>query len=351
MNVDVIRRCVRGMTGYVPGDAAEDVRVVKLNQNESRYPPSPRAVRAMADAAAKVHLYPESTSLGLRCAAAEVYGVDAAEVMAGNGSDEILRILFQTCCDPGDEVVAFYPSYTYYATLAAMQDVRYRLIDFEGEYRIPGRLDLSGAKLVFLPNPNAPTGTVFPEGEVRRLLEAAPEGLVVVDEAYADFAGVTAIGLLGEYDNLVVVRTFSKSYGLAGLRVGLAFGSRGLLAEMEKVRDYYNLDRIAQAGAEAALRDGDWLEYVCRQVSATRERLTGELRGMGLRVHDSGANFLLVRFGSAGLARSVYEELRRRGVLVRYFSGRLLDDAIRVTVGTDTDMDVFRKELEDILGM
>lgn len=349
MDANLIRRCVREMTAYIPGDSAEDDRIVKLNQNESRYPPSPRAIKAIQDASSKLYLYPESTSINLRRAASEVYGVALERILAGNGSDELLRLLFHCCCEPGDVAAAFYPSYTYYSTLAAMHDVRYRLIDFEGEYGIPKALDLSGVRLVFLPNPNGPTGTVFPEGEIRRLIESVRDGFVVVDEAYADFSGQTSLPLLGEYANLVVVRTFSKSYGLAGLRAGLCFGNEELLCQMEKVRDFYNVDRLAQAGAEAALRDQDWVSYICGQVVGTRERLAGSLRGLGLRVHESGANFLLVRFGVARRAEGVFEELRRRGILVRYFKNRGLEDAIRVSIGTETDMEVFRKELEDIL--
>ncbi len=348
--MNVVRRCIRDMTGYIPGAAADNLTVVKLNQNENRYPPSPRAVKAIEAAAAALALYPESSSRKLRDAAAEVYGVPAERIIAGNGSDEILRILFQCCCDPGDVAVAFYPSYTYYATLAAMQDVRYRLIDFEGEYDIPAKLDLEDAKLVFLPNPNAPTGTVFPESEIRRLVAATPNGLVVIDEAYADFCGQTALPLVREYENVVVVRTFSKSYGLAGLRVGLGFARESLLEQMEKVRDYYNVDRLAQAGAEAALLDQDWLEHICGRVVASRAAVTERLREMGLTVHDSGANFILVRFASAERARSVYAGLRDRNVLVRYFDSRRLDDAIRVSIGTETDMEVFLRELEGILG-
>jgi histidinol-phosphate aminotransferase len=347
--MNAVRKCILSMTGYVPGEAADSTKIVKLNQNESRFPPSPRAIKAIEAALSSLALYPESSSRKLREAAASVYGVAPERILAGNGSDDILRILFQCCCDPGDEAVAFHPSYTYYSTLAAMQDVRYRLIDFEGEYRIPGRLELDKAKLVFLPNPNAPTGTVFPESEVRRLVESVPNGLAVIDEAYADFSGQTSLPLLDEYENVVVVRTFSKSYGLAGLRIGLCFARENLLEQMEKVRDYYNLDRLAQAGAEAALLDQDWLRLICSRVAASRDTLTGQLRELGLTVHDSGANFLLVRFGSPERARHVFDSLRARNVFVRYFNSRGIDDCLRVTIGTETDMDVFHKELEQII--
>ena len=343
--MNAIRECIRAMTGYVPGEAADDTGIVKLNQNENRYEPSPRVGHAIAAAGESLALYPDSTSRALREAAAKVYGVRPEQVMATNGSDEMLRILFQACCDPGDEAVAFYPSYTYYATLAAMQDVRYRLIDFEGEYRIPDSLNVDTAKLVFLPNPNAPTGTVFPESEVRRLVEAVPNGLVVLDEAYADFSGQTSLSLLRDYDNLVVIRTFSKSYSLAGLRIGLGFASEALLAEMEKVRDYYNLDRLAQAGAEAALLDQEWLRRTTTQIIASRERTAAAVGEMGLKVYDSGANFILIRFPGPEKAEQVWSELRRRKVLTRYFKNRGIADCLRVSIGTDADMDAFLREL------
>lgn len=348
-HMNFIRQCILDMKGYVPGESAEDKKIIKLNQNENRYAPSAKVMDAIAAETANLILYPDSSSRKLREVAAKLYGVFPEEVMAANGSDEMLRILFQACCDPGDEAVAFYPSYTYYATLAAMQDVAYRLIDFEGEYRIPDRLDLNKAKLVFLPNPNAPTGTVFPESELRRLLAAVPNGLVVIDEAYADFSGTTALPLLKEYANLVVVRTFSKSYSLAGLRIGLGFARKEILLELEKVRDYYNLDRLAQAGAEAALLDQEWLRNTSGKIMATRQRVYEAVAAMGLKVYESGANFLLIRMNSGEDAEKTFEELRRRKVLVRYFRNRGISDCMRVTIGTDSDMDVFLREMGDIV--
>lgn len=347
--MSAIRQCIRKMTGYVPGESPKNPDTVKLNQNENRYPPSPAVARAITEAIGSLELYPDSTSVEVRRAASEVYGVAPERVMATNGSDEMLRILFQTCCDPGDTVVAFYPSYTYYETLAAMHDVNYRLIDFEGEYAIPARLDLAGAKLVFLPNPNAPTGTVFPESEVRRLIEAVPDGLVVLDEAYADFCGQTAIPLIDDYPNLVVARTFSKSYALAGLRLGLGFAREELLAEMEKVRDYYNLDRLAQAGGAAALRDTAWLAETAGRIIATRQRTIESLRSLGLKVYDSGANFFMIRFAGPEEAKRVFDGLRRRDVYVRYFNSRGIADCLRVSVGTDGDMDVFLEKIAEVV--
>lgn len=345
----MVRQCIQSMTGYIPGEAPRDPSVVKLNQNENRYPPSPRVMEAIRSAMDDLALYPDSTSVKVREAAAKVYGVRPEQVMATNGSDEMLRILFQSCCDPGDAVAAFYPSYTYYETLAAMQDADYRLMDFEGEYRVPRDLDLKGVKLAFLPNPNAPTGTVFPESEIRRFVESVVDGVAVIDEAYADYSGQTAIPLIDEYDNLVVARTFSKSYSLAGLRIGLGFMNEKLLAQFEKVRDYYNLDRLAQAGAEAALLDQEWLTTTTEKIIASRQRTAEALTAMGLKVYDSGANFLLVRLASPEAAEDALHKLKERNVLVRYFRNRGVSDCLRVSIGTDPDMDAFLAAMRAIM--
>jgi histidinol-phosphate aminotransferase len=345
----IIRACVEKMTGYTPGEAAGNPRTVKLNQNENRYPPSPGVAEAVARALGELNLYPDSASRRLRRAAADLYGVAEESVMATNGSDEMLLLLFRCCCSPGDEAAGFRPGYAYYATLAAMNDVRYRPIDFEGEFHLPERLDPGRAKLVFLANPNSPTGTLFPESEIRRLLDAVPEGLVVIDEAYADFAGQSAIPLLDEYANLAVVRTFSKGYSLAGLRVGLGFARPEILAQFEKARDFYNLDRLAQAGAEAALRDRDWLEKTTRRIVASRERTAAGIARLGLKVYASGANFIFCRLADEARAERVFRSLREQNILVRHFGNRGVADCLRISIGTDADMDAFLIGLEKAL--
>ncbi|MDR1535976.1 MAG: histidinol-phosphate transaminase [Planctomycetota bacterium] len=342
----IIRACVEKMTGYLPGEMSIDPRTVKLNQNENRHPPSPRVAEAIAGALGGLNLYPESTSRSLRRAAAELYGVSERRVMATNGSDEMLSLFFRCCCSPGDEAVGFHPGYTYYATLAAMNGVRYRPIDFSGEFRLPERLELEPARLVLLANPNSPTGTLFPEGEIRRLLAAAGNGLVVIDEAYADFSGQTSIPLLDEYPNLAVVRTLSKSHSLAGLRVGLGFARPEPLAQFEKVRDFYNLDRLAQAGAEAALRDRDWLRRTVERIVASRERTARGIAGLGLKVYPSAANFLFFRCPGDSGAERISASLRERNILVRHFGNRGISDCLRVSIGTEADMDLFLAGLE-----
>jgi len=219
----------------------------------------------------------------------------------------------------------------------------------KGEFRIPTKLELTKAKLVFLPNPNAPTGTLFPEHEIRRIIEAVPDGIVVIDEAYADYSGQTVIPLIREYDNLMVVRTFSKSYSLAGLRVGLGFANAALLFQLEKVRDFYNLDRLAQAGAEAAIRDREWLLETTQKIIATRDRTSESVRKLGLKVHDSAANFILVRFAGPEQAEKIFFRLRENGILVRYFKTSVIADCLRVSIGTDADMESFLEKLREAL--
>ncbi len=326
------------MEGYVPGEQPEGPGWIKLNQNESPYPPSPRVAAAIREELERLARYPVSSSPRVQDAAARLYGVSPARVMVTNGSDEMLRILFQACVEPGEEVVAFSPSYTYYATLAAIQGAQYRLMPFTEDYALPASLDVASARLVFLPNPNAPSGTVYDHAEIERLCAAAQNGLVVLDEAYADFAGVTAIPLLEQHANLFVTRTLSKSYALAGLRVGLGFGGEALMGELDKVRDFYNVDRLAQAGARAALEDQAYFLAQMERVRSTRERLTEALVPLTDRVWPSGANFVLARFRSPPAAE-VFGLLRERKILVRHFASPRLDDCLRITIGTDEAVD------------
>ena len=346
------RACIARMSAYIPGESAGP-DAVKLNQNENPYPPSPEVARAVAAAAGRVGRYPDSRSNALRQAAAEVYGVPIESVMACNGSDEFLRLLFHVFADPGSTVAAFTPSYTYYKTLADMHDVELRLIPFPDDYSLPPPGDLAralaGVKILFLPNPNAPSGTLYSPEEILGLCDLLPDAVVCADEAYADFSGQTLLPRPAYRDNLVVTRTFSKGYGLAGLRAGLGFASPALMEAMEKARDYYNVDVLAQAGAEAALWDQAYLRETTARIVATRARLTRALSERGWRVWPSAANFVLARLpGGAARARNVFEELRRRRVFVRYFTAPRLDDCLRVTVGTDAETDRLFAALAEI---
>ena len=352
--MEFIRSAVRRMSAYVPGEKAPDADYIILNANENLYPAAPKVYEAMCGAMREIAWYPESTSRDVRAAAAEVYGqygITPEQVMATNSSDEILRIAFQACAGEGDKVYAFTPSFTFYKTLAAVQGADFREIEFPEDYALPELPDMRDAKLVLFPNPAAPSGTVYGLADIRRLIEAAPGALVVIDEAYADFDENrhTALPLMAEYPNLLVTRTLSKSYSLAGLRVGLGFASREVLGELNKVRDYYNLDRIAQAGAAAALRSQAYLRENCARIIRTRNCFAAGLEKIADKVWPSGTNFVLARFAHPNAA-TLYEELKKKKILVRYWNKPRLDDCLRISIGTDGQMQKVLAALECIIG-
>ncbi|HYR96656.1 MAG TPA: histidinol-phosphate transaminase, partial [Candidatus Binatus sp.] len=293
---DWLRPAVRAVPPYVPGEQpGPGRRVIKLNTNENPYPPSPRVLEALARAADEtVRLYPDPEARALRARASEVYGVPADHILAGNGSDELIALVLRATIDPGDRVAFPVPTYSLYETAVAAQGGQAVCVPFPEDFGLPPRVAAARARLTFLCNPNSPSGTVVPLGEVEALARAVA-GVLVVDEAYVDFARETALPLIGWLPNVIVLRTFSKSFSLAGLRVGLAFGHPDLLAGLRTVKDSYNLGCLAQAAAHAALGDLPWMKANLARIKTTRARLTRELEGLGFRVPFSEANFVLAR--------------------------------------------------------
>jgi histidinol-phosphate aminotransferase len=349
---DLVRSAVRSIEGYVPGEQPRDRRYIKLNTNESPYPPSPRVLEAIhAGVRDDLRLYPDPAATELRRAAAEVYGVSLDAILAGNGSDDLLTMLFRACTDAVPfastyESRAAYPvpTYSLYDTLAAIQGCEAAPVPFPEDFTLPVEALLAkDARLTIVCNPNAPSGTFTPVAAIEDLVRHA-RGLVVVDEAYVDFAPATCLPLVGEHDNLIVLRTFSKSYSLAGMRVGLAFGPPALLREIYKVKDSYNMSRLAQLAAKAALEDRGVMEENVRKVRASREALTGALRALGYVVLPSEANFVLARRPGADLG-STYCALRAEGILVRYFDKPGLRDALRISVGLPEENEALLRAL------
>jgi histidinol-phosphate aminotransferase len=337
---------VRAAAPYVPGEQpAPGRRVVKLNTNENPYPPSPRVLDALAASAdASVRLYPDPEARALRAKASEVYGIPADHILAGNGSDELLALLLRATVDPGDRVAFPVPTYSLYETLVAVQGGTVVTMPWPDDWSIPAGLATTGARVTFLCNPNAPSGTLVAPDAIAALARVLP-GVLVVDEAYADFADTNALGLVGRHPNVLVLRTFSKSYSLAGLRVGLAFGHPELLAGLHTVKDSYNLNRASQAAATAALDDQAHMLANVARIRATRARLTGALVERGYAVPPSSANFVLAR--KAGVDQGpVVRRLAERGILVRHFAVPGLADALRITVGTDEETDAFLAALD-----
>ena len=338
---------MRAVSPYVPGEQpGPGRRVIKLNTNENPYPPSPRVLAALAAAAdPHVRLYPDPEATALRARAAEVYGVPVDHVLAGNGSDELLALLLRATVDPGTRVAFPVPTYSLYETLVAVQGGEAVRIPWPEDFSLPPGVASARARVTFLCNPNSPSGTLVPLAEVDALA-AAVDGVLVVDEAYVDFARENALGLVGRRDNVVVLRTLSKSFSLAGLRVGLAFGHPELLAGLRTVKDSYNLSRLAQAAAEAALGDLPAMEANVARITRTRARLTAELERLGYRVPPSEANFVLALRPGVDQGR-VAAGLAERGILVRHLAA--VPHGLRITVGSDAEIDALLAALRAVL--
>ncbi|NOT54250.1 MAG: histidinol-phosphate transaminase, partial [Deltaproteobacteria bacterium] len=291
-------------------------------------------------------LYPDPVANRLRDTAATVYGLRREQILVGNGSDDLLTMLMRTCVGPGDRVAYPVPTYTLYDELVTMQDGHIVHVPFPDDFSLPPQLGESKAKLTILCHPNAPSGTLPPLAHVEELARRVT-GMLVIDEAYIDFADETALSLVHKYDHVVILRTFSKSFSLAGMRVGLAFGHPDFIRELLKVKDSYNVNRLSIVAAVAALEDYAWMRQHVEKIRATRARLSVALREFGYVVYDSHANFVLAR--KPGISQApIYEGLKARGILIRYFSSPALADCIRVTVGTDEEIDRLVSALEQL---
>ena len=341
---------ITALAGYVPGEQPEDGGIIKLNTNENPYPPSPKVRAALRKAIdASLRLYPESRSDTLRTIAGSIYGVKPANIVAGNGSDELLSMLLRCFVGPHDRVAFPVPTYSLYDTLVAIQDGVPAPVDFPPDFSLPSALAEQSAALTFLCNPNAPSGTLVSLQQIEKLARSLP-GVLVIDEAYVDFAGsegVSSIPLIQRLPNLVVLRTFSKSFSLAGMRIGLAFASEHIISGMMKVKDSYNVNRLSLIAATAALQDLPWMTRNARRIQRTRKRLTTGLVRVGYDVYPSHANFVLAR-KSGRNQKGVYDELKRRKILVRYFDIAGLQDCLRITVGTNSEVQTLLREMSTI---
>ena len=312
-------------------------RVVKLNTNENPFPPSPKVMQAVHEIEAEMlRRYPNPTADGFREAAAKVHGISMDMIIAGNGSDDILSIAMRTFLGPADLVAFAAPTYSLYPVLADLGEVKWATVPWGPEWGLPiDALLALKPKGIFLANPNAPTGTCVAISKIKELLTRF-SGMVLIDEAYADFAGENCVGLLPEHENLVISRTLSKGYSLAGLRFGYGMGQASVIAEMMKVKDSYNCDAIAVCAATAAVLDQEYAKQAWEHIRSERERLSAELGAMGWKVLPSRANFVLAT-APDGDGKSAYLGLKAQGILVRYFDKPGLQDKIRITVGTSQE--------------
>jgi len=344
------RSNIQAMSGYTPGEQPGDDGFIKLNTNENPYPPSPKVYAALRKAiGASLRLYPQPMSDSLCAAAAAVYGIKKENVMTGNGSDELLSIILRCFAAAGDRVAYPVPTYSLYDTLVEIQAGVAVRVPFPEDFAMPEELARQDAPLTILCNPNAPSGTLVALPEIVKLARAVA-GVLVVDEAYVDFAaseGASAIPLIQQLPNLIVLRTLSKSFSLAGMRIGLAFASAEMVAGLHKVRDSYNLDRLSIVAGAAALEDLPWMKRNAARIQRSRQRLASGLERLGYQVHSSHANFILARRRDKDL-RPVYEELKRRKILVRYFDTPGLRDCMRITVGKPKEVRALLNELAGI---
>ncbi|GIX04352.1 MAG: histidinol-phosphate aminotransferase [Planctomycetaceae bacterium] len=359
-NMALVRPDVQRITGYIPGEQPQEAGWIKLNTNENPYPPSPAVREALHRAVdGPLQLYPDPLGTAFRQQAAQLWQLDPDWFLPANGSDENLTIVMRTFCDPGDLVVSLYPSYILYETLAALQGARHARLLLNSEWQWDPQQAatlVSQAKLVLVPNPNSPSGTRWSEAQLCRLIP--PRGVLVLDQAYADFAepplGVDLVRA-AEGARIVVVRTLSKSFSLAGLRCGYAIAQPALIHEMRKVKDSYNCDRLALAGGTAALADHAWMQQHAYMIRQTRARLQQALVGLGFEVAPSQANFVWAVHPHHS-ARSLYEHLKQRKILVRLMrfsevpwapDGIL--EGLRISIGLDEEIDALLDVLKNLL--
>jgi histidinol-phosphate aminotransferase len=346
--VDLVRPCIAAMSAYVPGEQPSQAGFIKLNTNENPYPPSEAVLaRVRAACTGDLRLYPDSGATAVRQQLAALFGVSAECTIVGNGSDELLSILLRAFVGPGQRVAYPVPTYSYYQQLIEIQDGAIQTVEFDQDYTLPAELADTDARVILLANPNSPSGTLIPLDEIDKLA-ALCGGIIVLDEAYVDFSTGGGVELLQRRPNVIVLRTMSKSFSLAGMRLGFGFAAPEIIAELWKIKDHYNINRLGLVAAQAALDDVDSMRSRARQVCQTRDRLTAELRAMGFSVLDSEANFVLARSETPSAAR-LYAELKDRRILVRYFDQPRLQDCLRITVGTEDQTQLLIDTLKQIL--
>lgn len=338
------------LAAYVPGEQPQDKRYIKLNTNENPYYPSERVVKAITEAEVKnLRLYSDPDSKTLIAAIAKNYGVSEKNVVVGNGSDEILAFSFRAFGQNG----ACFPDVTYgfYKVFADMFGVKKEILPLTAEFKIDASSYFNKNKLVVLANPNAQTGISLSLSDIEKIAANNEKSVVLVDEAYVDFGGESAVGLTKKYKNLVVVQTFSKSRSLAGARVGFAVADEALISDLNRVRNSfnpYNVNRLSAIAASEAMKDKTYFEESVKKVVAVRAYTKAELEKRGFCVLDSRANFLMAKTDKIG-GEDLYLSLKEKGVLVRHFKDERIKNFVRVSIGTKEDMEIFLKETDEIL--
>ena len=342
---------VHKLNPYVPGEQPQDQQYVKLNTNENPYPPSPEVILAIDNYNKhQLKLYPDPESSRLRETLAQRFDVQKQNVFVGNGSDEVLAHSFQAFFKQAQPLLFPDLSYSFYPVYCGLYEIDSTTIPLNEDFIINTndfKIDNGG---IIIPNPNAPTSMLMPLSDIEQLCKQSPS-VVIIDEAYIDFGGESAIPLTKKYDNLLVIQTFSKSRSLAGLRLGYAIGHRDLIEGLNRVKDSFNsypVDSLAQTAAVSSLQDDDYFQQTCQKIIQTREQTSEQLTRLGFKVLPSAANFIFASHQSTS-AQKLYTALKQAGVLVRYFNKPRIDNYLRITIGTDADMNILIETLKRIL--
>lgn len=347
--MDYLSKKARSIIPYIPGEQPRERKYIKINTNENPYPISPAAVRAAQRALEDSPLYPDPEASELKRVIARREGLDISQVFCSNGSDEALALSFLAFFNRGSRILFPDITYSFYPVYARLFDIDYEAVPLDAEFKIDINKYMRANGGIVFPNPNAPTGIFMPVSELEKLAEYnLNQAVVIVDEAYIAFGGESAVRLIEKYPNLLIVRTMSKSHSMAGLRVGYCLGNQSLIEGLNRIKNSFNsyvVDRCAMAAAAAGLADETYYAGIARKIMGTRERVGESLIRMGFKVLPSAANFIFAS-PPGGDARGLYEFLRLNGVLVRYFEGERVNKFIRVTIGTDEQMDEFLRITE-----
>lgn len=343
---------LRNIEPYVPGEQSKDKDIVKINANENPYPPSPKAIEALKSFDTnKLRFYPSANSTKLKEAIAKYYKVDVSNVFVGNGSDDVLAVAFQSFFNSEKPIV--YPdlTYSFYPVWCSLFGIKYKNYSVGDDFRINPEDYKEKNGGVVIPNPNAPTSLGEGLDFVEKILNYNQDSVVIIDEAYVDFGGTSSIPLIDKYENLLVTGTFSKSRSLAGLRIGFAIGSKALIDVMEAVKNSYNsytVDSLSIEMGAASIEDDEYFKSTCKKVIKTRERVTLELEKLGFDVLDSQTNFIFATHNKHNM-KSLFEYLKTQKVFIRYFSLPRIENYVRITIGTNEEMDIFLKKTKEFI--
>ena len=343
------------LTPYTPGEQPRDQRYIKLNTNESPFPPSPKAQTYGKEAAEKLELYSDPNCTELVAKAAEVFGIEEDEILFSNGSDEVLNFAFMAFCDAKNPAIFPDITYGFYKVFATLNQIPYEEIPLKTDFSLDIQDYVNQNKTIFIANPNAPTGLCLSLEQIETVVSSNPDNVVVIDEAYIDFGGETAIPLTKKYDNLLVVQTFSKSRSMAGARLGFAVGCKALIRDLNTIKystNPYNVNRMTMAAGLGALEDDAYFRENCTAIMENRAFFTENLEDLGFTVIPSKTNFVFAKHPGIG-GKALYQKLREKGILVRHFDTDRLRDYLRITIGSRDEMvactDALKKILEETL--